>query len=172
MTANPPTSIGACDPDRRVIGIGEWAALGIGDAVEIVTHALGSCVGVALHDPVAKIGGMMHAQMPTGAGVSQPTGSDRYVDLAWPRFYAEMLRLGARKDRLRVTLAGGACANPAPDDFFAIGKRNLAAIRKELWRTGLPIAAEDVGGSEARTMRLDLASGRTRLETSGRRKDL
>ena len=33
---------------------------------ELVTYSLGSCIGVTVHDPVSKIGGMLHYQLPSG----------------------------------------------------------------------------------------------------------
>ncbi len=33
---------------------------------ELITYSLGSCIGVAVHDPVTKIGGMLHYQLPSG----------------------------------------------------------------------------------------------------------
>jgi chemotaxis protein CheD len=33
----------------------------------LVTYALGSCIAVAVHDPVAKVGGLLHYMLPDSA---------------------------------------------------------------------------------------------------------
>lgn len=43
---------------------------------------------------------------------------------------------------------------------FNIGKRNHLALRKILWKAGVIVHAEDVGGSTSRTVRLEVATGR------------
>jgi chemotaxis protein CheD len=42
---------------------------------------------------------------------------------------------------------------------FEIGKRNYLAVRKAFWKLGVYIDQEDVGGTETRSLRLDLATG-------------
>ena len=48
---------------------------------------------------------------------------------------------------------------------MAIGKRNRTILRKVLWKVGVSLAAEDTGGSIARTMSLDLVKGDVRVRT-------
>lgn len=43
---------------------------------------------------------------------------------------------------------------------FQIGKRNYLAARRILWKAGLLIRGEAVGGEVSRTTRLEVASGR------------
>jgi chemotaxis protein CheD len=50
---------------------------------------------------------------------------------------------------------------------FSIGRRNHTAIRKILWQQGLMVAGEQVGGTEPRTLYLELADGATTIKTSG-----
>ena len=42
---------------------------------------------------------------------------------------------------------------------FETGKRNYLALKKILWRMGVFIEHEDVGGTESRSVRLDLQTG-------------
>ena len=42
---------------------------------------------------------------------------------------------------------------------FDIGKRNYTATRKILWKSGIMIQAEAVGGTTSRTVRLETATG-------------
>jgi chemotaxis protein CheD len=96
--------------------------------------------------------------------VAQPL---MFVDTGVPRLFMECYRLGAEKQRLRVCVAGGARVN-GPDeegDFFQIGKRNITVLRKLLWKNGVLISGEDTGGTRARMMTLELATGRVTLRS-------
>jgi chemotaxis protein CheD len=86
-----------------------------------------------------------------------------------PLLFRESYRLGAKKERLVVRLAGGAHqAEREEDDLFQIGKRNLLAVRKLLWRNNVIVRAEDVGGSRvSRTLYLDAATGALRVRAAG-----
>ena len=48
---------------KHVVGVGDMKVSNtIGDV--IVTHALGSCIGLAIHDPVAHVAGILHFMLP------------------------------------------------------------------------------------------------------------
>ncbi|QOV91040.1 chemotaxis protein CheD [Humisphaera borealis] len=134
----------------------------------IVTYSLGSCIGAALYDPVAAVGGMLHHQLPSGS--LDPEKASRnpcmFADTGLAYVLAEMERLGANRRRIRVRLAGGAAMLDASTSF-AIGKRNHAAIRKALFQHGLFVDAEEVGGSVPRTMTLQIANGEVSIRTRG-----
>ncbi len=139
----------------------------------LVTYALGSCIGVTVHDPIARVGGMVHLQMPNSRAAPDPVEAQanpgRYADLGLPLLIATASQRGALASRLRITIAGGAAPGlGGGNDFFAIGKRNLAAVRKWFWQSGLLVAGEDVGGEQPRTMNLDMATGETVISTEGR----
>ncbi|MDW8372768.1 MAG: chemotaxis protein CheD [Planctomycetota bacterium] len=160
------------DAGRVVIGIG-GLAVRQASAGCIVTHALGSCLGIAIHDPVAKVGGMVHAQLPL-AGQHPERAREMpslFVDTGVRLLLERMLAAGARKTRWRLTVAGGANLATA-SDYFEIANRNLTVLRKLCWQQGLVIAGEDTGGAHPRTMLLDLASGATIVEAQGRRYEL
>ena len=54
-----------------------------------------------------------------------------------------------------------------PEDFFQIGRKNLILLRKLFWKNGFLITAEDVEGTDSRTMFLDIASGEVMLRVGG-----
>ncbi|HSW47305.1 MAG TPA: chemotaxis protein CheD [Phycisphaerae bacterium] len=157
---------------RHVVGVGDMKiARGAGEI--IVTHALGSCLGITLHDPVAQVGGLFHVMLPA-ASVSPDKAEKNpfmFVDTGTPLFFKEAYAAGAAKGRLTVKVAGGASLGNG-EDFFAIGKRNFIMLRKLFWKNGIMIAAEDIGGHISRTMFLDVGTGRTRLHSGGREWDL
>lgn len=127
----------------------------------LITYALGSCVAVALHDPQAMIGGMIHYMLPDssldpGKAQARPW---MFADTGIPILLDELKRAGATRRRMRVFLAGGAQVLDS-SNFFEIGKRNYLAARKLLWKAGLLVKGEDVGGTGSRTVSLRLSDGR------------
>lgn len=148
--------------------------VGMGDCVvskdteaSLVTYALGSCIAVSIYDPVTHVGGLLHFMLPesnakAGDSVASPF---RYADTGTPLLFRTAYQFGAEKRRLQVAIAGGA-AVVEHHELFNIGKRNLVALRKILWRAGVMVHAEDCGGSDSRTVRLDIDTGRFWVRTS------
>ncbi len=134
----------------------------------IVTHALGSCVGVAIHDSVACVGGILHYMLPLSTIDKAKAETNPYMfgDLGIPLLFEEAYRLGAHKENLRVVIAGGAQVFEN-EDTFTIGKRNVVIARKLFWKNNILIAAENVGGNIPRTMYLEIGSGRTWFTSRG-----
>lgn len=152
---------------KHVVGVAEMAVTTAPEDV-LVTHALGSCLGIAAHDATAGVGGLLHVMMPLSKINPEKAATNPFlfVDTGVPRFLDELFDHGATRRTLTLMVAGGACVNPGETDRFAIGKRNFVVFKKLLWKNGILIAAQDVGGQKARTMRLDIATGRVFL-TSG-----
>jgi chemotaxis protein CheD len=128
----------------------------------IVTYSLGSCVGITLYDPYVNVGGLLHFQLPD-SGLSKKDAQRepcKYADTAIPAFFRTAYRLGARKQRLKVVVAGGSNLMDE-NSHFDIGKRNYLAARKIFYRNNVLTSYEDIGGSSYRTVRLDIDSGRT-----------
>lgn len=155
------------DLKRVSVGIGQ-IALSRDPADVLVAYGLGSCVGVTVFDPGSRVGGMVHVLLPESEGkVSDGKEPARYADWGIAVLLAELLKMGANKAHLVVKVAGGAAVlGPANAEKFKIGVRNAEAIKEQLKRHGLRIAAEDVGGTKGRTMELHLAAGRTYVRTA------
>lgn len=141
------------------VGIGEMQ---ISDSVTdvLVTHSLGSCVGVSAYDPGAKVGGMIHCMLPlskadSDKAVSRPC---MFVDSGVTLFLNSLFALGARKSRLVVCVAGASRIIDR-QDMFQIGERNCTVLRKILWKNGILIASEDTGATLTRTLWLSMATG-------------
>jgi chemotaxis protein CheD len=131
----------------------------------LATYSLGSCIGVTLYDPVMKIAGMLHFQLPTstmdvGRAKQNPF---MFADSGFAHLLAEMTRCGGEKKRLKVRMAGAAqMLNDST--LFDIGRRNHAAMRKILWQHGLFIDAEHIGGNAPRTMFFAVADGSVKIK--------
>lgn len=139
----------------------------------LATYSLGSCIGVCLYDPTARLGGMLHYQLPTSQMDADRARAKplMFADTGMQLLLDRLLAMGATKKRLQVRLAGGATMATGPQGFD-IGKRNYLAIRKILWSNGMIIDAEDVGGNSARNLYLDIADGTVTVRSSGLEKCL
>jgi chemotaxis protein CheD len=127
----------------------------------LVTYALGSCIAVALYDPAAKIGGLLHYMLPDSAldGNKAQQNPFMFADTGILKLLEAVRQRGGEPRRMLVRLAGGAQVLDS-QGTFQIGKRNYLAARKILWKAGILIAAEAVGGEVSRTTRLEIATGR------------
>ena len=140
---------------------------------DLVTYSLGSCVGVSIWDPEAKVGGMLHYMLPESAISPEKAKLNpaMFGDTGIPALFRAAYELGAVKKRLIVKVAGG---SSLLDDngTFNIGKRNYILLRKIFWKNGVLIDAEDVGGAVSRTMRLSIGSGRVSIKNRNREVEL
>lgn len=155
---------------RITVGIGELAVTDNPDD-SIVTHALGSCVAVCLFDPVANVAAMLHFLLP-----ESKINEDRariqpgaFADTGIPLLFQEAYRFGLEKKRAVVKLVGGAEVGGQNATLLQIGRRNALAAKNILWRNGVLINAQDLGGSVARTVHLLALDGRIQVFDGGER---
>ncbi len=134
----------------------------------LTTYALGSCIGLVIHDPRASVGGLLHFMLPD-SGIDPVKAKGKpfmFADTGIPLFLNQLLGQGADKRHLKVHVIGGARMMDR-EGVFEIGKRNYLAARKILWKFGLLLSGEAVGGMTSRTVRLEVGSGRIHLQESG-----
>jgi len=156
----------------QTVGISDCLVSGNQDVV-ITTHALGSCVGLLIYDPVAQVGGLLHYMLPD-SGIDKERAQQNpfmFADTGIPLLFHSAYKAGARKERLQVTALGGAQILGASDSFN-IGKRNLMSMRKILWKAGVMLHNEDVGGTSPRTARLEVATGRILVSFGRNQQDI
>jgi chemotaxis protein CheD len=139
----------------------------------LVTFALGSCIGIAMFDPSSSSGGLLHILLPDSTldSVKAAKNPSMFADTGIPALLDRCIRMGMPKTRLRIWLAGGASMMDERE-VFKIGKRNQMAVRKALWKAGLMIYSEDLGGMAPRTVRLDLRTGSFWVNSSGTNQEL
>lgn len=159
----------------KVVGV---ADMKVSSSTEerLITYALGSCLGIVVYDPVASVAGMLHVMLPTGT-IDPAKAQEKpamFVDSGIPLLFKECYKLGAKKERMLVKVAGGAHAGASEeDDRFQIGKRNMIALRKLLWKNGVMIHANDTGGVQtSRTMWVEVATGDVTLKINGAERPL
>ena len=153
---------------KIIVGISDMR-VGTKPDEEIVTYSLGSCIGVALWDPEVKVGALLHFMLPDSK-IDKSKATEKpymFADTGVPRMFKEMYKLGAKKERLKVYVVGGA---QVMDDsgMFNIGKRNQMIVQKMFWKNKVTVAKEDVGGSVNRTITLNVGTGQVKLKVSGK----
>jgi chemotaxis protein CheD len=157
-----------------VVGVGDMA---VSDDVsaelvaDLVTHSLGSCIGVIIYDPVKHVGGLLHAMLPNS--LINPEKAKRtpamFVDTGVPLLFRTAYELGAEKQRIIIKVVGGAEILDE-NKLFNIGKRNYQALVEILTHNGVRISAEQVGGQTSRTVRLDMKTGNVLIQSPGEEK--
>lgn len=139
----------------------------------LITHALGSCLGLTIYDPVVKVGGLLHAMLPLSKINKDKAKANPYmfVDTGVPVLFKTLYDLGAQKKRLIVKAAG--CGNPlGKNEMFKIGERNHTLLKKLLWKNNVLLTAEDVGGTKSRTVRFDVSTGQVIISSAGEESEL
>ncbi|MEP6833205.1 MAG: chemotaxis protein CheD [Gemmatimonas sp.] len=128
--------------------------------ITLATIGLGSCVAIVLHDARAGIGAMAHVLLPNEALSTQRDLPGKFASTAVPAMLTRMRELGAR-DGIGARLVGGSSmfGSLLPAGAFPLGTRNIAAARAACLAHGIPVVAEDVGGSHGRSVYLDVKQG-------------
>jgi chemotaxis protein CheD len=157
---------------ESVVGISDLRATADPEET-LVTYSLGSCIGLSLYDPVAGVGGLLHAMMPvsTADPVKAAGIPAMYTDTGATALLQAVFDLGATRRNIIAKVAGAASQMDSAC-MFRIGERNYMVLRKVLWKNEILIAAETVGGSASRTMYLEMASGRTLVRSNGSVREL
>lgn len=157
----------AVEEEVMVVALGE-VKVARGDNRVLACLGLGSCVGLAAFDPVARIGGMAHIVLSNSHGKTGE-GSAKYANVAVPLLIEKMKDLGAWPSRLKIKIAGGAQMSPARGlgDVFRIGEDNVEAVKSVLASRGIPIIGSNIGGHRGRTFRLNLNNGSATVSSAG-----
>lgn len=152
------------------VGLGELKS-GTRPEQVLVCYGLGSCIGLALYDPMAHVGVMVHVVLPDSSlARGQMLQPGKFGDTAVPSAVAEAVKLGAVRSRLVARIAGGArmLNVVGTGSKLDIGSRNSEAVRAALEQHGLRLAADDTGGTYGRTLQLFVGTGRLLVSTVGR----
>lgn len=152
---------------KIVVGVADMHVSGTPDD-SIVTYSLGSCIGLCIYDPVARVGGILHYMLPESKISPEKAAANPYMfaDTGIPALFKKAYVLGAVKGRITVRAAGGAQILDAAG-LFNIGKRNILEMRKILWQNGVMLGHSEVGGTVNRTVTMEIATGEIALKTSG-----
>lgn len=121
----------------------------------LTTLGLGSCIGIAIRDPMTKIGGLAHIMLPDSTAI-RDAGQNiaKFADTGIEELVRQMEKLGASRSRMTAKVAGGATmfAFQGKSNMVQVGARNAEASVKKLKELGIPILAQDTGENYGRTV--------------------
>ncbi len=120
----------------------------------ITTLGLGSCVGIAIRDPITKIGGLAHIMLPDSTQFNGVVNVPKFADTGAKELVRIIVAAGANRSRLVAKIAGGAqmFAFSSKNDLTNVGQRNVDAVKKALAEMKIPILASDTGLNFGRTV--------------------
>ncbi|MCP4670029.1 MAG: chemotaxis protein CheD [Desulfobacula sp.] len=152
---------------KQIVGVADMKVSN-NTGESIITYSLGSCIGLVIYDPVAKVAGMLHYMLPESSLDKDKARAKPYMfaDSGIPRLFKAAYQLGAVKQRVRIYAAGGAEILDQKG-FFNIGKRNYMALKKMFFKNNVMINKQDVGGNVNRTVRIEISTGDIFVKTSG-----
>ncbi|NLI73458.1 MAG: chemotaxis protein CheD [Euryarchaeota archaeon] len=159
--ANPVSATHISHPyidKAAIVGVGEYRVLdGPG---HLACLGLGSCVGIAIYDLHAQIGGLAHAMLPHYEEGRDKVNAAKYADSSIMLMVDELVEMGATRSRLRAKIAGGAqMFSFISSDTLNIGKRNYKAAILTLKSEHIRLIGEDTGGTRGRTIFFSTADG-------------
>ena len=136
----------------------------------ITTLGLGSCIGIAVYDPVLKIGGLAHIMLPDSTQMRNNSNIAKFADTGIEELVKRVVMAGANKRRLVAKIAGGAKMFQVSglSTVGNVGERNAQASRAKLKQLGIPLLAEDTGLNYGRTVELYPESGEFRIKAVGK----
>lgn len=152
--------------DRQTIGIADMKMAK--SSGSLITYALGSCIGICLYDPLIKLGALIHIMLPLNMETGR-TNTMKYADTGIRETLRQMEMKGASRARITAKIAGGAKMFEITGGSFGnIGQRNIESVHMILKREGIRLLKEYVGGSIARTLSFDVASGEACIRSHGK----
>lgn len=136
----------------------------------ITTLGLGSCIGIALYDPITKIGGLAHIMLPDSTQMRNNANIAKFADTGIEELVKKMVTKGANKARIVAKIAGGAKMFELSglSEIGNVGLRNAEASKKKLREMGIRLLAEDTGLNYGRTVELYTESGEFRIKSVGK----
>lgn len=136
----------------------------------ITTLGLGSCIGIAVYDPVTKIGGLAHIMLPDSTQMRNNSNIAKFADTGIEELIKRVTAAGANKRRLVAKIAGGAKMFQVSglSTVGNVGERNALASKAKLKQLGIPLLAEDTGLNYGRTVELYPETGEFRIKAVGK----
>lgn len=136
----------------------------------LFTLGLGSCVGIALYDEHVKVAGLSHIMLPSSKMIKNNQNKAKFADTAILILIEKMLAMGAKKDRLKAKIAGGAqmfSTTASGNNLLKIGERNVISTLEVLDSLNIPVIGQDTGGNYGRSVELYAETGILFIKTIG-----
>lgn len=153
--------------DKLVVGIADMKMAR--QEGMLITYALGSCIGICLYDPLIQLAALVHIMLPLNMETGRKSPL-KYADTGIRETLRQMEMQGAARSRIVAKIAGGARMFEVAGggNLGNIGQRNIESTHMVLRREGIRLLREDVGGTVARTLLFDVASGQACVRSYGK----
>ena len=135
----------------------------------ILEAYLGTCVGVALYDPVAGVGGLIHLLLPEPMGIEGTFQPEKYASTGFPLFLQALTDAGASVENMKACIAGGALVGPIDDSDLEldIGGRTAERVMQFIAAEGIRVDKLETGGFFTCSLTLDMSTWEYRIEPAG-----
>ncbi len=135
----------------------------------ILEAYLGTCVGVALYDPVAGVGGLIHLLLPEPLGIEGTFHPEKYASTGFPLFLQALADAGASAENMKACIAGGALVGPIDDlDLeLDIGGRTAERVMQFIAAESIRVEKLETGGFFTCRLTLDMSTWECRIEPAG-----
>lgn len=158
-----PTPANSPSSGAIFVPMGRWA---VAAAPATIRTLLGSCAGVVLYEPLAKVGGVAHIVLPNSRGSDDHPG--KYADKAVPAMLDDLERLAGRRLRPRLVAKLLGCANMFQSTGnLEIGRLNGQAVERILAELNVPVVARDLGGDCGRNLTFHTVTGIVAVKVPG-----
>ena len=136
----------------------------------LTTLGLGSCIGLTLYDPVAKIGGLVHYMLPDSTKLKNNSNIAKFGDTGIRELYKKMIEKGASPTRMVAKIAGGAKMFEVSglSSVGNVGERNAEEAKIILKELKVRLVAEDTGFNYGRTVVLNCENGEYLIKSVGK----
>jgi chemotaxis receptor (MCP) glutamine deamidase CheD len=133
----------------------------------ILQSFLGTCVGVALFDEEAQVGGLIHLLLPEPVSRTGATQPEKYASTGFPLFLEALCKEGASKSRLKAFIAGGALVGPLKDCDLRldIGGRTAETVLQYLKTEKIRVEKSETGGFFTCSMNLNMQNGQCSISS-------
>jgi putative nucleotidyltransferase with HDIG domain len=135
----------------------------------ILQAFLGTCVGVALYDEEAGVGGLVHLLLPEPISEGSQFQPEKYASTGFPIFLRALYDQGASKNRLKAIIAGGALVGPlvSRDLHLDIGGRTVETVMHYLKQEKIQIEKSETGGFFTCCLNLNMHDWHCKIEPLG-----
>lgn len=150
----------------KLVGMAEIYVLKASGTLQCL--GLGSCIGLAVMDPSLKICGMVHIMLPEHFADKPVDKPGKFADTGIKALLEQMQREGADMRRLVMCYGGGAQVfkfGAGTEPKLDVGARNIVAVENHLRKLGAKVVGKDVGGTQGRTMLVNVETGEVRVRT-------
>lgn len=130
---------------------------------ERIETVLGSCISACVRDPLAGVGGMNHFMLPVEKNSARDVAlsdANRYGNYAMENMVNELLRVGAKRERLEFKIFGG---GRIMSSMTNIGWYNIGFVFDYISTEGFKVVSQDIGDVYPRKVMYYPLTGRVRV---------